>query len=62
MNEPVKKAIEWMRNEVRVSNLTIDEAARRFRTICPVWHSEVLDIIGMYPSSEPELRALQKAF
>lgn len=40
--------------------LTMDEAARRLNCLRPELVSRVLDMIGMWPSSEPELAALQR--
>lgn len=51
-------------HHVRVSvkrnpDWTLEHAARRVRFAYPYLTARVLDTIGMYPSSEPELLALQ---
>jgi hypothetical protein len=39
--------------------LSVTEAARRARAADPALASRVLDVAGSWPSSEPEIRALQ---
>lgn len=45
---------------LRGSGLDVTEAARRARASDPELAARVLDAVGSWPSSEPEIRALQE--
>lgn len=47
---------------VRYGGLTLGEAALHVKRLEPRIASEVMDRIGLYPSSEPEFAALQKVW
>lgn len=57
----IENAIQLMKTWV-AEGLTLREAANRFRARHPDRLVEILDTIGSYPSSEPELRALQAVY
>lgn len=54
------QAIEWIRFVMRNDGLPVDAAARQFSRQYPAAFADILDRIGSWPSSEPELAALQR--
>jgi hypothetical protein len=51
-------AIDFIRDAIALGS-TARQAARSFRSTHPRIFFDVLDAIGAWPSSEPELRAIQ---
>ena len=60
MKTPTTMAIECIQGHVAAGE-SLPDAARRFACEHPAMRLRVLDVIGSWPSSEPELRALQRA-
>ena len=56
---PCARVIRLVRLRM-AEGLTADEAARKVRRDLPRLCGEVDEIIGCWPSSEPELRAMQR--
>ena len=56
-----ERAILVIRSYV-ATGATLDEAANRLIKMCPDIAREAMDRAGMWPSSYPELRALQKVW
>jgi len=56
---PVQRFVEETRKRTR-NGLSIDSAVRHVASLEPALCWEVLEIIGSWPSSEPELRGLQR--
>lgn len=58
---PVTRFIRWMRSIRTVTpGITWEDAARYVLTRDPILCWDVLNQIGSWPSSEPELAALQR--
>ena len=55
-----QRAIERIREIRGARKLSVDAAARVFATENPTVAQRVLEDIGSWPSSEPELAALQR--
>jgi hypothetical protein len=60
MINDVKHAIDCIRGMVASGIFSLDDAARKFCYEQPKVTARVLDEIGNWPSSEPELLALQR--
>ncbi len=56
----VQRAILRIQELARENGGDLKAAARRFSVEQPMTTTRVLDIIGSYPNSEPELAALQR--
>lgn len=54
----VADADTWVRKQL-IRGKTIQEAARLFAQRYPEEHKKLLEEVGMWPSSEPTIRALQ---
>lgn len=57
----IENAIQLIQSWV-AEGLSLRDAARRFRAHHPDRLVDILDTIGSFPSSEPELRALQAVY
>lgn len=59
MKDPVNYTMKYIRGLV-ADGYSYQDAATNFLSHYPKTHAEVLEIIGMWPSSEKELRILQQ--
>lgn len=55
---PVARLVQLVRAGV-AEGLSLDDAARRARARAPKLVDDALEDVGAWPSSEPELRAVQ---
>lgn len=58
---PVKKFLDLV-NTVKAPNLSMEGVVRRAASIQPALALRVMEEIGSFPSSEPELAILQRVF
>jgi hypothetical protein len=57
---PIPPILAFMRREVE-RGATLEQAAQRAKRVSPRLYLDAIDALGSWPSSEPELRALQQA-
>lgn len=55
-------AREWIRHYAAQYGGSLDDGARKFAVLNPGWAARIMDNIGSWPSSEPELAALQRVW
>ncbi len=59
---PVQKAIDWISTKAIREDLSLEAAARLFKNQFPDTALRVLETIGSWPSSYPELAALNRVW